>query len=78
MFVVHQNIDIATEIKDIYYDSIWRDEPKTELLWVIYINGINYGEFHSKEDVQEEYNNVIYALRQEYRVYQVGERKSGK
>ena len=72
MFVVHQNKDIATEIKDIYYDSIWRDEPKTELLWVIYINGINYGEFYSKEDVQEEYNNVIYALCNKCTVYKIG------
>lgn len=71
MFVVHQNKNMATEVKDIHYDSIWRDEPKDEQKWVIYINGINYGEFDYKIDVVAEYHSIIVALGRNVNVYKI-------
>lgn len=74
MLVIHKDKDVGTEIKDIYYDSIYSDETKTELTWVIYINGVNYGEFYSEWEVKEEYYNIIKALRNGNKVYQIREK----
>lgn len=51
----------------------YKMEHPEELLWVIYINGINYGEFNSEVDVIKEYHCILTALRSNKKVYQIGE-----
>lgn len=43
-----------------------------ELLWVIYINGVNYGEFDSESDAITEYHCILDALRNNKKVHQIG------
>lgn len=42
-----------------------------EFSWVIYINGVNYGKFYSESAVCNEYHQLIDALRNKERVYQI-------
>ena len=51
--------------------NVYKKKHPEELLWIIYINGVNYGEFYSEHEVCNEYHQVIDVLRNKERVYQI-------
>lgn len=51
--------------------NVYKEEHPEDLLWVIYINGVSYGEFSSEWAAKQEFYQILNALSNEEKVYQI-------